>query len=293
MAAVEKEDIEQVRAAQILINLRYRKLQRWPEWVLMQPSDEASSSSGTTLVAAKVMPPSGEACSSVRTVAAAVPPQRQLPEWVSMHSSEAYFSLAGTIAAGVPERWPKAKRSRPRGETSNELPKHGHAAVAAKGSGAPRSTEQERCAEMRAASAQRRTVVAALSYVAVVGSGSDPSTSVAPAKEPMKTPSPNSPLDLDCGARGSGMPSSANDAAPSPARPQAKRKGTGTLGSIDGDGEGCSSPAKRGPVAQEEKPMPISVEPNMQSEIRASNDKGAPLPFPFDLNLLPMDEDAT
>ena len=130
-------------------------------------------------------------------------------------------------------------------------------------------------------------------YVAVVGSGSDPSTSVAPAKEPMKTPSPNSPLDLDCGARGSGMPSSANDAAPSPARPQAKRKGTGTLGSIDGDGEGCSSPAKRGPVAQEEKPMPISVEPNMQSEIRASNDKGAPLPFPFDLNLLPMDEDAT
>jgi len=40
-----------------------------------------------------------------------------------------------------------------RGETSKELPKQGHAAVAVKGSSAPQSTEQERCAEMPAASA--------------------------------------------------------------------------------------------------------------------------------------------
>jgi hypothetical protein len=73
MAAVEKEDPEQVGAAQILVNLRYMKLWRWSEWVPMQPSGEASSLLGT---AAKVMPPSGEACSSPGTVAAGVP----LPE---------------------------------------------------------------------------------------------------------------------------------------------------------------------------------------------------------------------
>lgn len=92
------------------------------------------------------------------------------------------------------------------------------------------------------------------------------------------------------------MLSSANDTAPAPARLQAKRMGTGALGSVDGDGdgEGCSSRAKRGSVAQE-KSMPSSVEPNVQSEICASSGKGAPLLFPFDLNLLPcaLDEDAT
>lgn len=290
MAAVEKEDPEQVRAAQILVNLRYRKLRRWPEWVPMQPSGEASSSPPGTVAAAKVLMPSGEA-SSAGTVAAGVPLRRR-PERVSMQSGVASFSLAGTVAAGVPERWPKAKRSGSRGETSKELTEQGPAAAAAKGSGAPRSSEQERCAEMPAASAQRRPVVAALCYAAVAGSGSGPSTSATPAKEPMKTPSPNTPLDY--GAGGSGAPSSADDAAP--ARPQAKRKGTCARGSVGGDDdEGCSSPAKRGPVAQEEKPMPISVEPNVQSETRASSGKGAPLPFPFDLNLLPcpLDEDTT
>ena len=103
-----------------------------------------------------------------------------------MHSGEAYFSLGETVVAGVLERWPKAKRSGSRGETSKELTMQGHAAAAAKGSGTPRSTEQERW---------RRPVVVALCYAAVVGSGSDTSTSAAPPKEPMKTPSPNSPLE--------------------------------------------------------------------------------------------------
>ena len=129
MAAVEKEDPEQVHAAQILVNLRYRMLCRWPEWVPMQRWGEASSSPGTAPAAAKVMPTSGEACASAGTMVAGVPPQRRLPEQVSMHSSEAYFSLAGTVAVGVPERWPKAKRSGSRVETSKELPKQGHAAT--------------------------------------------------------------------------------------------------------------------------------------------------------------------
>jgi len=189
MAAVEKEDPEQVRATQILVNLRYQKLWRWPEWVPMQPSGEASTSLGTASVAAKVMSSSGVACSSAGTVAGGVPPWRRLPEWVLMHLGEAYFSLARTVAAGVPERWPKANRSGSRGETSKELSKQGHAATAvavAKGSSMPWSTEQERW---------QRPVVVALCYAAVVGSGSDPSTSAAPPKEPMKTPSPNSPLE--------------------------------------------------------------------------------------------------
>ncbi|KXG25395.1 hypothetical protein SORBI_3007G170200 [Sorghum bicolor] len=249
--------------------------------VLMQPWGEASSAPGTAPATAKVMPTSGEACASAGTMVAGVPPRRRLPEQVSMHSSEAYFSLAGTVAVGVPERWPKAKRSGSRVETSKELPKQGHAATdaaAANGSGAPQSTEQERCAE----SAQQRPVLAVLCYAAVAGSGSDPSTSAVPAKETIKTPSPNSLLDLDYGARESGASSTADDAVPILARPPAKRKGTGALESVvgDGDGEGCSSPTKRGPVAQE-KPMLISVEPNVQSEIRAPSGKGAPLPFPL------------
>jgi len=167
----------------------------------MQPG-EASSSPPATVAAAKVMPPSGEA-SSAGTVAAGLPLRRR-PERVSMQSGEASFSLAGTVAAGVPERWPKAKRSGSRGQTSKELPQQGHAAAApAKGSGAPPSSEQERCAEMPAASAQRRPVVAALCYAAVAGSGPS-TTSAAPAKEPMKTPSPNTPLDYERGRHGAG-----------------------------------------------------------------------------------------
>ncbi|CAD6259423.1 unnamed protein product [Miscanthus lutarioriparius] len=109
------------------------------------------------------------------------------------------------------ERWPKAKRSGSRGETSKELSEQGHATVTAKGSGVPRSSEQERCAEMPATSAQHRSVVAALCYAAVAGSETSPSTSAVPAKEPMKTSSPNTPLDYGVG--GSGAPSSADDAA--------------------------------------------------------------------------------
>ncbi|OQU86689.1 hypothetical protein SORBI_3003G128575 [Sorghum bicolor] len=160
MAVVEKEDPEEVRVVQILVNLRYRKLRRWSEWVSMQPSGEASSSPETALAAAKVMPSSGEVCSLTGTVVAGVPLRRWLLEQVSMHSGEAYFSLGETMVAGVPERWPKAKRSGSRGETSKELPKQGHAAAAAKGSGTPRFTEQERCAEIPAASTQRRPVAA-------------------------------------------------------------------------------------------------------------------------------------
>lgn len=247
----------------------------------MQPGE--ASTSARDHVAAEVMR-SGEA-SSARTVAAGVPPLRKRPERASMQSGETSFSLAGTVAAGVPERWPKGKRSGARaGETSRE-PEQGHAA-AAKGSGAS-SCEAERYAETPVASAQRQPVVAALCFAAVAAAGSGPSTSAKPAEEPMKTPSPKSPLDY--GAGGSGAPSSADDAAPAPApaRPQAKRKGTDARGSVGGDDEGCSSPAKRGPVAQEEKPTPISVEPSVQSETRASSGKSAPRPF--DLNLLPTE----
>ena len=79
-----------------------------------------------------------------------------------------------------------------------------------------------------------------LCYAAVAGSGSNPSTSPAPAKEPMKTPSPNSLLDVDYSADGSSAPSSADDAVPTSAWPQAKRKGTGSLGSSTATARGAA-----------------------------------------------------
>lgn len=110
---------------------------------------------------------------------------------------------------------------------------------------------------------------AAPSRGVVVGSGS-PSTSspdrvartgdkeAEAVKEPMKAPSPDTPLDY--GAGGSGASSSADDAA----RPPEKRRSPGARGSGGGgascadDDEGSSSPAKRPRVAAvEEKPIPM------------------------------------
>nr|CAB3480989.1 unnamed protein product [Digitaria exilis] len=176
---------------------------------------------------------------------------RERPEWATA-SREAYEPAPATVE--VPERWgrrrPRSCRSRPgsfrpwlKALREMELAGSGGEAVdaatfcaAAAGSGLPSTSSAE-----RAPRAQTR-----------------PGDKAAAAKEPMKAPSPDTPLDY--GAGGSGASCSADDAA----RPAQKRRSPGARGSgggassADNDDEGCSSPAKRPRVAtEEEKPIPM------------------------------------
>ena len=114
-----------------------------------------------------------------------------------MHSGEASFSLGGTVAAGCRSGGQRLRdrgcvARRPRSCRSRAMPPSLSRDPARRNplsrKGAPRCQRH------------RRPVLATLCYTAMPRSGPNPSTSAAPAKEPVMTLSPNSSLDLNYGA---------------------------------------------------------------------------------------------
>ncbi|CAL5012574.1 unnamed protein product [Urochloa decumbens] len=271
VAEVEAErDPAALRAARILVSLRSRKLAAWPEWVPNPaPEREASYAEAS---------PATAPAEVAKTWAARRPRSRgrrgSCFPW--RKALRELLDLAGSGGVDEDERYAAPAPASARRTVEAALC-HG----AAGGSGSPSTSSADRAARSRSRSQPRHA-----DEKAAVQAQAKPLAAAA-AKEPMKAPSPDTPLDY--GAGGSGASSSADDAA----RPRGKRRSPGARGSGGGgadDDEGCSSPAKRARAAAggDEKPIPAE-QSSMQIETRESSSKG----FALDLNLPPpLDDDA-
>ncbi|CAL5006145.1 unnamed protein product [Urochloa decumbens] len=271
VAEVEAErDPAALRAARILVSLRSRKLAAWPEWV-PNPAPEREASYAEAA-------PATAPAEVAKTWAARRPRSRgrrgSCFPW--RKALRELLDLAGSGGGDEDERYAASAR-----RTVEAALCYGTAA----GSGSPSTSSADRAARSRSRSQPRHAdeKAAAAAQAAV----HEKPLPAAPAKEPMKAPSPDTPLDY--GAGGSGASSSADDAA----RPRGKRRSPAARGSGGGgadDDEGCSSPAKRARAAadRDEKPIPAE-QSSMQIETRESSSKGLVL----DLNLPPpLDDDA-
>ncbi|CAO2201882.1 unnamed protein product, partial [Urochloa humidicola] len=282
VAEVEAErDPAALRAARILVSLRSRKLTAWPDWV-PKPA-LAGEASGAEVKAEAEASPATAAAEVAETWAARRPRSRgrrgSCFPW--RKALRELLDLAGS-GAGVDEERYAAPAPAPARRMVEAAIYYGAAA----GSGSPSTSSADRAARSRSRSRSqpRHADEKAAAHAAVQAKP----LAAAPAKEPMKAPSPDTPLDY--GAGGSGASSSADDAA----RPRGKRRSPGARGSGGGSGgaeddEGCSSPAKRARLAAggDEKAIP-AIQSSKQSETPESSAKG----FVLDLNLPPpMDED--
>ncbi|CAO2206780.1 unnamed protein product [Urochloa humidicola] len=280
MAEVEAErDPAALRAARILVSLRSRKLAAWPEWV-PKPAPAGEAYHAEAEAEAEASPDTAPAEVPTKWAARRQRSRGRRGSCFPWRKALRELHLAGS---GGEEGWDAAPA--PRRQPVEAALCHG----AAGGSGSPSTSSADRTARSQPRGGDEKAAAPATPHAQAAVQATK-ALAAAPAKEPMKAPSPDTPLDY--GAGGSGASSSADDAA----RSRGKRRSPAARGSGGGGGadddEGCSSPAKRARAAAggDEKPIPAEQSSSMmQRETRESSAKG----FVLDLNLPPPLDDDT